>query len=147
MANKTNEEKMETGLNVAEGTPSVPQNTAESSRPEARTTGQNEVKAKDDGDKVVGVVLPPHTAMKIEASDEQKAARDDAKTRLAPEIAAAKELAKRRELMLTPSDDATVSITLKKDHTHAGVAYKADDTIKVDEMSAKFIEEQGVGER
>ena len=86
------------------------------------------------------------TAQDIELSDEMLAARDDAQVRLADELRAS--LKAQRSMMTRGSaQEGAVTIKLSKAHMHAGVAYQAGDEIKVDEVSAKFIEEAKVGKR
>ena len=81
----------------------------------------------------------------IQLSPEMLAARDDAQVRLADELRSSLAAQRSMAIRKVSSDEDTVTVKLTHPHTHAGVAYEAGDEIKVDEGSAKFIEEAKVG--
>jgi hypothetical protein len=85
----------------------------------------------------------PH---EIELSDEMIAARDDAQARLSEELRATLK-AQRSMTRKAGADEGSITIKLSKPHIHSGVPYEAGDEIKVDEVSANFIEDSKVGKR
>ena len=88
----------------------------------------------------------------IEVSDEQEAARVAEQVRLAKTLRA-NMAARRTALSLrggaenSEKVEGTVKVKLHKDHTDAGVFHKAHTEIKVDEPTAKFLEDNKIGER
>ena len=148
MANNFNEndksglKSAESSKEAQESKPNIPAITPTSSV----TTGDATTNPAGKSEPV-GTVLPAVHLKSVDVTDELRAAREDSRERLAPEIHAAKQAQKRQEELLTPGEADTVSITLKQSHTHSGVAYKAGDTMKVDEQAAAFIEQHGIGER
>jgi hypothetical protein len=81
----------------------------------------------------------------IELSDEMLAARQDAQVRLAEELRAS--LKAQRTMAMRKAQEGNITIKLTQPHIHGGVAYEAGDEIKVDEISANFIEDVKVGKR
>ncbi len=83
---------------------------------------------------------------RVEVTDDLRAARDDSKTRLAVEISEARSREKKAEEALNP-DESGIKVRLLKPHTHSGISYPGGRTIFVDEVAAKFIEQEKIGER
>jgi len=86
----------------------------------------------------------PHDMLQIDAIEEQVQKAKTHKDRLTARRMDLRESARREAV---EAGDGAVKVKLHRSHTHSGRTYKTGTEIFVDELSAKFLEENKIAER